>query len=67
MIPSESFSVFEVQVDFKYPFAQGDKGENFVTAKIENFQNRCTKDKLDVDVTWFELNYWKPVKVAFSR
>ena len=62
---SGSSSVFEVQVDFKYPFAKGYKGENFIKSKIKNFQRRCEDDQISVEVTWFELNYWKPVKVAF--
>ena len=44
---------------------KGKKGEDFIKTKIEHFQKRCENDKIDVEVTWFELNYWKPVQVAF--
>ena len=45
---------------------RGKKGEDFIKNKIENFQKRCKDDQIDVEVTWFELNFWKPVKVEFS-
>ena len=46
---------------------EGKKGEDFIKSKIENFQRRCEDDKINVEVTWFQLNYWKPVKVLFFK
>ena len=44
----------------------GQKGEDFIKNKIESFQKRCKDDQIDVEVTWFELNFWKPVKPVIS-
>ena len=44
---------------------KGKKGEDFIKTKIEHFKKRCEDDIIDVEVTWFELNYWKPVQEEF--